>query len=393
MKKILFTVFKIFLYLLVIGILAVGVFWFVLLRQHWPWWVGLAILAGLFGLWMGVLFLKKYFFRRREKRFVKQIIAQDDSAIEGAPVHERQKLKDLQARWQESINLLKGSYLKKKGNPLYVLPWYLVIGETGAGKTTAVKSSRLTSPLTEVASTPGITSTKNCDWWFFEEAIILDTAGRYTISVDEGPDREEWEKFLILLTKYRKKEPLNGLIVVVSADKIMDVDHDVLVEEGQSIRKRIDALMRVLGARFPVYLLITKADLISGMTDFSSLLPEGTLNQAMGHLNESLTNDCEEFLEETMHAVSERLKDIRLELINANKNINPGVIIFPNEFDMLHPGLQVFVEGAFKESTYQETPLLRGIFFSSGHQEKTPHPAFFQETLLKEQKDFINGDK
>ncbi|MEA1936206.1 MAG: type VI secretion protein IcmF/TssM N-terminal domain-containing protein [Thermodesulfobacteriota bacterium] len=342
---------------------------------------------------MGILFLKKYFFRRREKRFVRQIIAQDDSAIEGAPVHERQKLKDLQARWQESINLMKGSYLKKRGNPLYVLPWYLVIGETGAGKTTAVKSSRLTSPLTEVASTQGISSTKNCDWWFFEEAIILDTAGRYTIPIDEGPDKEEWEKFLTLLVKYRKREPINGLIVVVSTDKIMDVDHDVLVEEGQSIRKRIDALMRVLGARFPVYLLVTKADLISGMIDFSSLLPEGILNQAMGHLNESLTNNCEEFLEETMHAVSERLKNIRLELINTNKSINPNVFIFPDEFDRLQPGLQAFVKGAFKESTYQETPLLRGIFFSSGRQGDTPHPAFFQDFLMKEQKDFTNGNK
>lgn len=392
MKGILRTILKVFLYLLVVGLFAVVVFWFTL-RQHWPWWIGLTILVGLFGLWMGILFLKKYLFRRREKRFVKQIIAQDDSAIEGAPVHERQKLKDLQARWQESINLLRGSYLRKKGNPLYVLPWYLVIGETGVGKTTAVKSSRLTSPLTEVASTPGISSTRNCDWWFFEEAIILDTAGRYAIPVDEGPDREEWERFLTLLAKYRKREPINGLIVVVSADKVMDADYDVLMEEGQSIRKRIDALMRVLGARFPVYLLITKADLISGMTDFGSLLPEETLNQAMGHLNESLTNDCKEFLEETMETVSDRLKDIRLELTNTNEITSPSVLIFPDEFDRLQPGLQAFAEGAFRESTYQETPLLRGIFFSSGHQEDTPHPAFFQDFLLKEQKDSLDGDK
>ncbi|MCD6352673.1 MAG: hypothetical protein J7M06_00470, partial [Proteobacteria bacterium] len=357
------------------------------------WWVGLTILAGLSGVWVGFLFLRKYFFRRREKRFVKRIIDQDDSAIEGAPVHERQRLKDLQARWQESIDLLRRSHLRKKGNPLYVLPWYLVIGESGAGKTTAVKGSRLMSPLTEVTSTPGISSTRNCDWWFFEEAIILDTAGRYTIPVDDGPDREEWEKFLTLLAKYRRREPINGLIVVISADKVMDADYDILVEEGQGIRKRVDALMRVLGARFPVYVMITKADLISGMTDFGSLLPEGILNQAMGHLNKKLTNDCMEFLDETINTVSGRLKDIRLELVNIKEIINPGALIFPDEFGRLKPGLQAFVAGAFKESTYQETPLLRGIFFSSGHQEDTPSPAHFQNFLAKEQKDSLNGDK
>jgi len=392
MKDIVHKILKILLYVLIIGVLAAVIFWFVL-KKSWPWWVGLAIVVGLFGLWMGFLFLKKYFFRRREQRFVKQIIDQDESAIEGAPVHERQKLKDLQLRWQESIDLLRNSYLRKKGNPLYVLPWYLVIGESGAGKTTAIKSSRLTSPLTEVASTPGITSTKNCDWWFFEEAIVLDTAGRYTIPIDEGPDREEWERFLTLLVKYRKREPINGLIVVVSADKIMDGAVDVLTDEGQSIRKRIDALMRILGARFPVYLMVSKADLIYGMVDFSLLLPEDTLNQAMGHLNETLTNDCEEFLDEAMHTVSDRLKDIRLELINHIKSVDPRVLIFPDELERLQPGLLAFARGAFKESTYQETPLLRGIFFSSGHQEGAPHPALYQDLLLKEPKDIVNGAK
>jgi type VI secretion system protein ImpL len=392
MKDIVHKILKILLYVLIIGVLAAVIFWFVL-KKSWPWWVGLAIVVGLFGLWMGFLFLKKYFFRRREQRFVKQIIDQDESAIEGAPVHERQKLKDLQLRWQESIDLLRNSYLRKKGNPLYVLPWYLVIGESGAGKTTAIKSSRLTSPLTEVASTPGITSTKNCDWWFFEEAIVLDTAGRYTIPIDEGPDREEWERFLTLLVKYRKREPINGLIVVVSADKIMDGAVDVLTDEGQSIRKRIDALMRILGARFPVYLMVSKADLIYGMVDFSLLLPEDTLNQAMGHLNETLTNDCEEFLDEAMHTVSDRLKDIRLELINHIKSVDPRVLIFPDEFERLQTGLLAFARGAFKESTYQETPLLRGIFFSSGHQEGTPHPALYQDLLLNESKDIVNGGK
>lgn len=385
MKDIVGTILKFLLYFFVIGLLAAGVFW-VVMEQHWPWWVGIVILIGILGLWVGIISLRKYLFRRREKRFVRQIIDQDDSAIEGVPIHERQQLKDLQARWQESVTLLRGSYLRKKGNPLYVLPWYLVIGESGAGKTTAIRSSRLTSPLTEIAKTPGIKSTKNCDWWFFEEAIILDTAGRYTIPIDEGPDREEWERFLTLLAKYRRREPINGLIVVVAADKIFDSDRDILLEEGQSIRKRIDALMRILGARFPVYLMISKADLVWGMTQFSSLLPDGILDQAMGHLNEKLTDNCSEFLDETLEVISERLKDIRLELVNSEETVDPAILIFPNEYGRLKPGLQAYVDGAFQESTYQETPLLRGIFFSSGHQEGSLHPPLFQTILTEKHK-------
>ncbi|MBN2254538.1 MAG: hypothetical protein JW736_02425 [Deltaproteobacteria bacterium] len=384
MKGIVSSIVKFLLYFFIIGIIAAVVF-LVVVKQHWPWWVGVVIMVGIFGLWMGIVFLRKYLSRRREKHFVRQIIDQDDSAIKGAPLHERQQLMDLQERWQESITLLRGSYLKKKGNPLYVLPWYLVIGESGAGKTTAIRSSRLTSPLTEVAKAPGLSSTKNCDWWFFEEAIILDTAGRYTIPVDEGPDREEWEKFLTLLARYRRREPINGLIVVVPSDKILDGDQDALADEGQSIRKRIDALMRILGARFPVYLMISKADLIWGMDRFSSFLPDGVLDQAMGYLNDRLTNDCTEFLEETLRITAERLKDIRLELVCCASAAadDAGVLVFPNEYERLETGLRAYVQGAFQESTYQETPLLRGIFFSSGRQEGSPHPPLYQ-TILKE---------
>ena len=90
--------------------------------------------------------------------------------------------------------------------------------------------------------------TRNCDWWFFEQAIILDTAGRYAIPVDEGRDKEEWQRFLNLLVKYRRKEPLHGLIVAISADKLLEATSEALGDEGYQIRRRIDELMRALGA-------------------------------------------------------------------------------------------------------------------------------------------------
>ena len=114
----------------------------------------------------------------------------------------------------------------------------------------------------------GISGTRNCDWWFFEQAVLIDTAGRYAIRVDEEKDKEEWQKFLSLLAKYRKKEPLNGLIVTVSADSLNDRNAENLERYGRDIRKRVDELTRVLGAKFPVYVMVTKCDLIQGMTQF-----------------------------------------------------------------------------------------------------------------------------
>ncbi|MBW2005128.1 MAG: type VI secretion system protein ImpL, partial [Deltaproteobacteria bacterium] len=178
MKQIFLKLLKLALIIavLLLGIvLAIGI----ILTLDWPWWVGFFILAGSLGLLLGIIFLRKVWGRRREQRFVQQVIEQDDARLRTLGGKEKERSKELQDRWKEAMEALRRSHLKKLGNPLYVLPWYMVIGESGSGKTTAIESARLSSPFAEFTRTSGVSGTPNCDWWFFEQAIIIDTAGRY----------------------------------------------------------------------------------------------------------------------------------------------------------------------------------------------------------------------
>jgi type VI secretion system protein ImpK len=60
----------------------------------------------------------------------------------------------------------------------------------------------------------GIGGTRNCDWWFTDEAVLIDTAGRYTTqSSNREVDAAAWTGFLTLLKKFRPAQPLNGAIV------------------------------------------------------------------------------------------------------------------------------------------------------------------------------------
>lgn len=368
------------------------IFGFVLVMD-WPWWVGFFLLLGIAGAGIGSLFLKKILLRRKEQMFVSQVIAQDEARLKSLQGKEKTEHTEIQNKWKEAVEALKRSHLKKQGNPLYVLPWYMILGESGSGKTTALNSAKLSSPFIEVTKTSGISGTKNCDWWFFEQAIILDTAGRYAIPVDEGRDKEEWQKFLNLLVKYRKKEPLNGLIVAVSADKLLANSPEVLEEDGRNIGRRIDELMRVLGTRFPVYLLVTKCDLIQGMTKFCGSLPEKSLDQPMGFINQNLSKDVTSFLENAINTIGERLRNLRLLLLHKpeSREVDPGLLLFPEEFNNLKKGLETFVRIAFKESPYQETPVLRGIYFSSGRQEGTPYSHFLNALGLIGEKEVLPG--
>jgi type VI secretion system protein ImpL len=382
------------------GILLIGMLLLVVLLVFglvlligWPWWVGFFALLGLIGLGLAGVLVVKILKRKKERMFVHQIVAQDEAAHTNLAPKERETAKELQGRWKEAVDALRKSHLRKYGNPLYVLPWYMVIGESGSGKTTAIESARLTSTFAEVTRTSGISGTRNCDWWFFEQAIIIDTAGRYAIPVDEGRDKDEWQKFLNLLAKFRRKEPLNGLVITVAADRLAQHGPEALKEDGINIRRRIDELMGVLGAKFPIYIMVTKCDLIQGATQFCESLPEDALNQAMGALNQNLSTDVKAFMRKAFANVSDRLREFRLLLLNKVKGSAnaPAMLLFPEEFEKIKASLTAFVEGTFQENPYQETPLLRGMFFSSGRQEGTPYSHFLNALGLIQRQEVLPG--
>ncbi|PKN85851.1 MAG: hypothetical protein CVU51_08055 [Deltaproteobacteria bacterium HGW-Deltaproteobacteria-1] len=266
----------IFITLVVVGIALV---------LQWPWWAILFLLLFIVSLVLGGFFIRNLLDQRMGKRFEESIVAQDNAQIQTLSEKEQDSRKLLQAKWRETIDVLRRSHLKKNGNPLYVLPWYLVIGESGSGKTTSLNSARLATPFVDLGKTAGISGTQNCEWWFLEQAIVIDTAGRYCIPVNGEPDSQEWQNFLSLLVKYRKKEPLNGLIVTIAADKLLNAGQHAIEDEGRMMRRRIDELMRVLRVKFPVYVLVTKCDLIQGINRFCEQLPVESLTQPMGMIN------------------------------------------------------------------------------------------------------------
>jgi len=392
MKNTLLKILKVSL-VVSLAILAILLIFGIVLALNWPWWVGFFITLGFAGMAIGWGFFRKILIRRREQRFVQQVIEQDNSQLKALQEKEKDNLQGIQDRWREAVEALKKSHLRKYGNPLYVLPWYLVIGESGSGKTTAISSAKLSSPFADVKKISGISGTRNCDWWFFEQAIILDTAGRYAIHVDEVRDKEEWQKFLNLLIKYRRKEPLNGLIITISADKLLESTPELIQQDGNNIRRRIDELMRALGVKFPIYLMVTKCDLVQGMTQFCDSLPEKSLDQPMGVINQDLSSDTSVFLNHVFTTIGERLRNLRILLVHQSrsKSIEPGLLLFPDEFGNLKPALESFMKGAFGDNPYQETPILRGLFFSSGRQEGTPYSQFLSALGLIGEKEVLPG--
>ncbi|MFW5488953.1 MAG: type VI secretion protein IcmF/TssM N-terminal domain-containing protein [Desulfovibrio sp.] len=379
MMKYVHIVLKILLWLLLLGLLAVGV-WLLMRWRNWPLWMAGSVYGGVLAVVAAIVLLRKWLIRRREEKFVRRIIEEDEAAILGAPAQDRQHLRDLQERWKEAVKILKRSHLKRFGNPLYAIPWYVILGEPGSGKTSAIKSARLTTPLTEVSPTPGISGTRNCDWWFFDQAVFLDTAGRYSVPVDEHRDKEEWGKFLSLLARYRRREPLNGAVVAISATSLQKDGEEVLTDTAKALRRRIDEITRVMGARFPVYLLITKIDQIQGFDALAQRLPAKALDQAMGMTFAQGTAPMTA-LQQALDSVLGRLHLVRNTLMGTSRTpLIPSALVLPDELEELRPGLETFCRAAFEENPYQDKPFLRGLYFSSARQSGHAESTVFKET-------------
>ncbi|MEO0975297.1 MAG: type VI secretion system membrane subunit TssM, partial [Pseudomonadota bacterium] len=192
----------------------------------------------------------------------------------------------LRERFEQALELLRKSRGDKGKLNLYELPWYMIIGPPGSGKSTALLNSGLNFPLAErygQEAVKGIGGTRTCDWWFTDEAVLLDTAGRYTTQdSDQEVDRGAWEGFLALLKKYRKRRPLNGVLVAISAQDLLQQTPGERAAHAQAIRRRVQELYEFFGMRFPIYVLLTKIDLVAGFNQYFEDFSQENREQVWG---------------------------------------------------------------------------------------------------------------
>ncbi|WP_165176442.1 type VI secretion protein IcmF/TssM N-terminal domain-containing protein [Desulfovibrio sp. ZJ369] len=366
MNKLLGIVLRVLLLLLILNLLALGGY-MLHTRLGWSLLEVGALYLGALAAVIAVLAGRRLYCRRREERFIRKMVEHDRPSL--TDDDEDRRIAELRQRWTRGVAMLRASTARLGGDPLYSLPWFMIFGESGSGKSTAISHARLSASASEAGPLAHVANTRNCDWWFFDEAVILDTAGRYAVPIREEADRREWEEFLSLLAAHRRREPLNGLILTLSAERLQNESPDALGDYGRALRKRMDSMVRALGARFPVYVLITKMDKVLGLDALAGLMDEAELRQALGLLDRSAGDGAEEFLERALSHVRRRLSDLSLLFIAHARAGNAEAVLLPEELERLYPGIRAFVRGAFAPSVYAEAPRLRGLFFSSGRQE------------------------
>ncbi len=318
---------------------------------------------------------------RTNNAVLSEIGAGEDAPGQPSMLDEEEK--QLRGKFAEATAFLKKTRFGKAGSKqhLYQLPWYVIFGSPGSGKTTAVRHSGLKFPLDEITngnSLGGVGGTRNCDWWITDQAVLLDTAGRYTTQdSDAVHDARGWKNFLALLRKNRKQQPINGAVLVVGTDELLKMGDAQWQDYTQTVSTRLRELIEQLQMDFPVYLLLTKVDLLAGAREFFDGLDLEEQNQIWGI---TLPLDAgPEALDPELEALNSRLHTQLPNKLRHERDTRrrQAIYSFPWQMENLTNRLQGLVHDVFSRQGIGEHAKFRGLYLTSAVQEGSPIERLF----------------
>lgn len=302
----------------------------------------------------------------------------------------RARLDDLRKNFEAGVQKFRDA-----GKNLYALPWYMVVGEPGSGKTEAIRHCNVGFPPGLQDQLQGAGGTLNMNWWFTNHAVLLDTAGRLMFEEVEPGATSEWQEFLKLLRRSRPNCPINGMLLVIPSESLVRDSAETIEHKGTKIAQQLDQIQRNLGVRFPVYVVVTKCDLINGFREFFDEIADPQLqHQIVGWSNPAPLDAPfnPEQVDQHLATVRRRLVRRRLGLLldpvhtedsKASRTSQVDALYeFPDALMDIAPRLKRYLSMIFVAGEWSSKPLfLRGIYFTSSMREGEALDAKLAEAL------------
>lgn len=294
---------------------------------------------------------------------------------------------------------------------LYDVPWYLMLGDENAGKSSFVSRGDQRFALTRTERSAARRSASDpdlafaIDWWVGDEAVLIDPPGVF-ISQPERPvpvepmagdaesdgedgqtavgsgeppglpmdlERRLWRHMIGWLARNRSRRPLNGVVLVVDMVRLFTGTPGQRRDQAFVLRARLTELGAELGTRLPLYVVLSKFDLLEGFDALFARMAAQQREQAQGFtFSLDSVRDFDAWLEELSQAylaflarLGERLMEAAVDEPRAGRKRAYALL---RELSGAQHILRDFLGDVLGSDRYTTPALVRGVYFSSVYQ-------------------------
>lgn len=344
--------------------------------------------------------------RRLEAEQQREVARQEDPSLRHVQAQER--------ALDSSLSILRANLRGR--NALYQMPWYLVLGQENSGKTSFINRSNQSFSLTgEIkAGSRRMFDDPNLaypiDWWMGNEAVLIDPPGELisqpaerveslpgemSATLNTSPSEREdiltastnksllpqgtharlWTHLIDWLARNRSRRPLNGVVLMVDLVTLLGQPASDRKALATLLRTRLAELSRQLGTRPPLYVVLSKFDLLDGFEAFFARLPKSVKEDLFGFTftldsvqnYDAWLNELAQRYDELIDKLNERVFDAMSTASSLEER--EGLFSLVRQLAGIRRVLLGFLADVLGSDRYVTPALPRGVYFSSVYQQ------------------------
>lgn len=271
--------------------------------------------------------------------------------------------------FDKAIEVLQGYFGPKEAQ--YHLPWYLVVGCEGAGKTSFLEDANLELPIGNPVDE--LTSPMSpLHWRFFDQGVVAEVRGDLLLSKEgTNSDEGQWTYILNLFKFHRPKRPIDGIILTIPSTEVAGPDQlskEDIAARGRAIYSKLWKMQNTLGMRVPIYIVVTKSDQIPGFSSIVAQIPDDKRQEMLGWSSpyDIHTAFTDEWIEVMFRHLRGGFNKLRSAIFTRDlvEDRRTGAALFPLELSAMKETLGLYLTSIFKESSYHDSFFLRGVYFT-----------------------------
>jgi type VI secretion system protein ImpL len=263
------------------------------------------------------------------------------------------------------------------GAQLSSLPAVFLLGETGAGKTSAMDQSGLDAELLagQVYQESSVVPTRVANLWYARKTVFVEAGGPLL------DDAGSWVRLIKHFVPSRFRSIFGGAslapraaLVCVDCEKLVrEAALDKIVAQARKLRARLEELSYHMGVSLPVYVLFNRSDRIPYFEEFAGSFNNEETSQVLGSTLPLVGSTSSGVYAEqetkrltaAFQAIFFTLAECRPGLLSRERNSDrqAGVYEFPREFGKLSKPLVQFLVDLCRPGHLRTGPFLRGFYF------------------------------